>query len=241
VPDQGVEPPAGDRRSVAATVARVTHEIRGPVSTLRGLVATTLAHYDRLTDDERREFLGLMRHEADRLEATVELVSLALRLDAGSLRFDVRSHDLAAVVRDGVEHAQTDDRPIAIEAPDEVPADVDAARIAVAVRQVVENAVRYSPPGAPVVVRVRRDGSDAMIEVVDRGPGVPAERRGSVFERFTDWRPPGYEDRRGSGLGLFVTRAIARAHGGDAWVADDPAGGTMLTVRLPRRGKGDPR
>ena len=225
----------GTPESRAELVSKLSHEVRGPVSTLRGLVGTTLTHYDRLSDEERREFLHLIKHEADRLERSVEQVALALRLDAGSVRLDVQRQDLGAIVREAVESADTGDRPVDVDAaPLETP--VDGALIAVVIHQLIDNAATFSQPDAPISVRVRRDGDDAVVEVVDGGPGVPPDKREAVFERFADWRPPDYEDRPGAGLGLFISRTVAREHGGEASIAEGPAGGTMLIVRLPVEG-----
>jgi signal transduction histidine kinase len=223
----------GSPQSRAELVSKLTHEIRGPVSTIRGLAGTTLTHYEALSDSERREFLRLIRHEAERLERSVEQVALALRLDAGSLRFDIRPQDLSAIVRGAGEAAETADHPLQIDGADPVEAAVDGIHIAFVVRELIRNAVMFSPPDSPISVGLRRDGDDALIEVIDRGPGIPRDKREAVFERFADWRPPDYEDRPGAGLGLFLCRAIAREHGGDASVSEGPSGGTMLTVRLP--------
>ena len=223
-------------QSSADLVSKLSHEVRGPVSTLRGLVGTTLAHYDRLSDDERREFLHLIKHEADRLERTVEQVALALRLDAGSVRFDIRRQDLGAIVREAAQAAEVGDHPLEVDATDPIEAPIDGRLLSAVVRQAIDNAVTFSPPDSPITIGLRRDGDDALIEVTDRGPGVPPDKREAVFERFADWRPSEYEDRPGAGLGLFITRAVARAHGGEASIADGPAGGTMLVVRLPVEG-----
>jgi signal transduction histidine kinase len=231
VSDVGTTP-----KSSADLVSKLTHEIRGPVSTLRGLVNTTLTHYDRLSDEERREFLHLMRHEADRLERTVEQVAFALKLDAGSLRFDIRPRDLAEIVRETAQAADTGDHPMEVDVAESIEAPVDGALIASVVHQLIDNAVTFSPPDSPITIGLRRDGDGALIEVTDHGPGVPPDKREAVFERFADWRPPGYEDRPGTGLGLFISRAVAREHGGEASIADGPAGGTMLLVRLPVEG-----
>ena len=220
-------------RSRAELVSKLTHEIRGPVSTLRGLVGTTLTHYDRLSDEERREFLGLIKHEADRLERTVEQVALALKLDAGSLRFDIRPQDLGVIVREAARILAPfpDYDPYVLERHHRQKKDAPSV-----VRQLIDNAVAFSPPDSPITVALRRDGDNALIEVADGGPGVPADKREAVFERFADWRPSDYEDRPGAGLGLFISRAVAREHGGEASIADGPAGGTMLLVRLPVEG-----
>jgi signal transduction histidine kinase len=232
----------GSLQSTAELVSKLTHEIRGPVSTIRGLAGTTLSHYEALSDDERREFLRLIRRETERLERAVEQVALALKLDAGSLRFDIRPRDLGAIVRGAVEATETTettettDHPVEVDAADRIEAPVDGIQITFVVRELIDNAMKFSPPHSPISVRLRRDGDDAFIEVLDRGPGIPRERREEVFERFAHWRPPDYEDRPGTGLGLFICRTIARAHGGETSVSDGPAGGTMLTVRLPVEG-----
>jgi two-component system, OmpR family, sensor kinase len=221
------------RRDRAELVERLTHELRGPVATLRGLVGTSLLHYDGLDDAERREFLELIRVEAERLERAVEQVALAMKLDAGSVRFDLRTHDLTAIAEEAARAVAIADHPLEVDATGPVAASVDAALVGTVVRELVANAAAYSPPDAPIVVRVRRDRDAAVLEVVDRGPGIPDEAREAVFERFARWRPAGYEDRPGTGLGLHLSRAIAREHGGDASIADAPGGGTMLTVLLP--------
>ncbi|HWL90982.1 MAG TPA: ATP-binding protein [Actinomycetota bacterium] len=226
----------GTPESRAELVSKLTHEIRGPVSTIRGLAGTTLTHYERLSDEERREFLRLIRHEAERLERAVEQVALALRLDARALRFDIRPQDLGAIVREAAEAAETGDHPLEVDAAELVEAPVDGTHVASIVRQLIDNAVRFSPPDAPITVRLRKDGKAAVIEVADRGPGIPPDTREIVFERFADWRPVDYEDRPGTGLGLFIVRALAREQGGEASIADGPAGGTMLLVRLPMEG-----
>jgi signal transduction histidine kinase len=236
VREGGGEGARDDRRDRAELVSSLTHEIRGPVSTIRGLAGTTLEHYDRLSDAERREFLELIRHEADRLERTVEQVALALKLDAGTLRFDIRRQDLGVIVRGAVQATETGDHPIEVDADEDIGAPVDSIQITFAVRQLIENAVTFSPPDAPISVRLSTDGDDAVIEVGDHGPGIPSDRRDAVFQRFADWRPTGYEDRPGTGLGLFICRAIARRHGGEASIGDGPAEGTMLIIRLPVEG-----
>jgi signal transduction histidine kinase len=221
--------------SAAELVSRLTHEVRGPVSTIRGLVGTTLTHFEALSDEERQEFLRLIRQEAERLERVVEQVAFALKLDAGSVRFDLRPHDLGEIVRAAVEATSTADHPVDV-VVDAVEASVDSAQISAVVQELIRNAVMFSPLDSPISIRLRKEGADALIEVTDLGPGIPPERREEVFERFARWRPPDYEDRPGAGLGLFSCRAIARAHGGEAWAFDGPAGGTMLSVRLPAEG-----
>jgi two-component system, OmpR family, sensor histidine kinase KdpD len=220
----------------AEIASKLAHEIRGPVSTLRGLAGTAIAHYEGLSDGERLEFLGLIRQEAERLEATVEQVALALRLDAGSLRFDPIRQDLAGVVSSAVRSVDVGPHPIEVDAPGQLEGIVDATHLTTAVVQLVRNAALFSPPEEPISVVLRAEGADAVIEVTDRGPGVPAEHREEVFERFAGWRPIGYEAAPGPGLGLFIARAIVERHGGTISVTEGAEGGTMLRIRLPLEG-----
>jgi signal transduction histidine kinase len=135
-----------------------------------------------------------------------------------------------------VERTPHGEHPLTIDAEDGLVASIDRARIGEVLAELVDNASKFSPPDAPILVRVRRDDGRALIEVEDRGPGIPEGRRDEVFERFCHLRPPGYEEVPGSGLGLFISRAHVAAHGGRIVVNDAPgdgAVGTMLRVELP--------
>ena len=79
----------------------------------------------------------------------------------------------------------------------------------------------------------RIEDGGATIEVVDEGPGIPLERRDDVFDKYPNWRPDGYEQAAGSGLGLFLVRGIVDGHDGEVLIVDAPGGGTMLRVRIP--------
>jgi signal transduction histidine kinase len=221
----------GGRAEIAAMIA---HEVRGPVSTVRGLAGTALAHYDRLTDDERREFLGLIEQESRVLLATVTQASTALKVDAATVRYQIRAHDLGATVREGVDSADIAGHPIEADVPEGIEVALDRRWIAEAVRQLVDNAAKFSPPEAAIGIVARADDHDVTIEVTDHGPGIPSDRRNEVFGKYANWRPDGYEEAVGSGLGLFLVRGIVDAHRGDVHIVDVPGGGTMLRVRLPR-------
>ncbi len=221
----------GGRAEIAAMIA---HEVRGPVSTVRGLAGTALAHYDRLTDDERREFLGLIEQESRVLLATVTQASTALKIDAATVRYQIRGHDLGATVREGIDAADVAGHPIEADVPEGIEVTLDRRWIAEVVRQLVDNAAKFSPPEAAIGIAARADDQDVTIEVTDQGPGIPVDRRDEVFGKYPNWRPDGYEEAVGSGLGLFMVRGIVDAHRGDVHIVDVPGGGTMLRVRLPR-------
>jgi signal transduction histidine kinase len=220
----------GGRAEIASMVA---HEARGPISTIRGLAGTAVTNYDRLSDDERREFLGLIELESRRLLGTLDQISLGLNVDAVTVRLAVRDDDIAAAVREGVEAADTAGHEVAVDAEPDLTAKIDRKWIAQVVRQLVDNAAKFSPPGSPIRVSVRRDGSDVTIDVIDAGPGIPPEMRELVFTKFPNWRPDGYQEKPGSGLGLFIAKGLVAEHSGEIVVEDAAGGGTMLRVRLP--------
>jgi signal transduction histidine kinase len=165
-----------------------------------------------------------------------EQASTALKIDAGALAYDRRPESITGLVREVVERTPHGEHPLTLDVEDGLVASIDRVRVADVLAQLVDNASKFSPPDAPILVRARRDDGRAVIEVEDRGPGIPEARREEVFGRFAHVRPPGYEEVPGSGLGLFISRAHVDAHGGNIAV-DDVAGdgeaGTMLRVELP--------
>jgi signal transduction histidine kinase len=220
----------GGRAEIASMVA---HEARGPISTIRGLAGTAVTNYDRLSDDERREFLGLIELESRRLLDTLDQTSLALKVDAGTVQLSMRDDDVSAAAREGVETADTAGHEVSVDAEPGLTAKIDRKWIAQAVSQLVDNAATFSPPTSPIRVSVRRGDHDVTIEVTDAGPGIPLEMRELVFTKFPNWRPDGYQEKPGSGLGLFIARGLVAEHGGEIVVEDAAPGGTMLRVRLP--------
>ena len=224
----------GGRAEIASMVS---HEIRGPVATIRGLAQTSSRHFDRLQDEERIEFLRLIEDESARLIRVADEVSLALKIDAGSIAYSFEPEDLSEVVREGIDLVDTGGHPLSLELQPDVRAMLDRARFAEAIRELVENAATYSPPGSSIGVRARRDGGSIVVEVEDGGPGIPPDRREEAFAKFPRFRPAGYEEAPGAGLGLFICRAHVRRHGGDVVAIDGPGGGTMLRITLPDQGE----
>jgi signal transduction histidine kinase len=223
----------GGRAEIASVIA---HDLRGPVSSIKSIAASTLANYDRLSDAQRQEFVGLIDQEAQQVLGVVHQMSVALKVDARTLDLHPAGNELAAILQLALAEAETRGHPVTVDDPQQVEAEVDIRWLAEAVRQGIDNAAAFSPAGSPIRVSLAgTDGGPAEIEIVDAGPGVPPERRDQVFERFARWRPPGYEAAPGSGLGLFICRGIVREHGGEATLDVAAEGGTILRIRLPRR------
>jgi signal transduction histidine kinase len=218
------------RAEIASIVA---HDVRGPAGTIRSVAGSLRTSYQRLGDAERLEFVGMIEQESLRLLRVADQMSLGLKTDAGTLSFTRTNRDLEGPILQGLHEAEVGQREVRLDLESDLRASVDDRWLGEAVRQGLDNAMRFSPADEPIDLRSRRDGDNAVIEIEDRGPGIPDDMREQVFEKFCRWRPVGYEDRPGSGLGLFIVRAISRELGGDAVVADRPEGGTILQIRLP--------
>ena len=221
----------GGRAEIASVIA---HDVRSPVSSIKSIAASTIANYDRLDDAQRLEFVGMIEREAQLALGTVHQMSVALRIDAGTLELVRRPTTIATVVRQAIDESETDGRRIEVEAAPGVTANVDAKWLAEAIRQGLDNAAAFSTRESSIRVGVEDAGEGAAtITIQDEGPGIPPERREEVFERFSRWRPPGYSDVPGSGLGLFICRGIVREHGGEVTLENGAERGTILRILLP--------
>jgi signal transduction histidine kinase len=190
--------------------------------------------FDRLDESERREFFTLIDSEAARLMRVVEQASAALKVDANQLVYLLNEEELGILVEKVAWASPHGDHPMSIETDPGIVVRADRRYLTEVIGNVVENAAKFSPPDAPIDVTVRRGGDrSAVIEIADRGPGIPPERAEQVFERFGSWRPAGYEETPGAGLGLFLARAHVLAHSGHVDVAEREEGGTILRITLP--------
>jgi two-component system OmpR family sensor kinase len=165
-----------------------------------------------------------------------------MRVDLAVLTVDA-VHDVHAVAPDrsvGLRLPPADD---STEEPAEVPVLGDEARLRQVLGNLVNNAITHTPPGTPVEVRVRAEGADAVLEVADKGPGLPPDQAERVFERFYRADPARGRISGGTGLGLAIVAAIVAAHGGRVEVATTVGVGTTFRVLLPlvqRDGLQDP-
>ncbi len=221
----------------AETASKLAHELKNPLMAIKGLASTGARLFDQMSDEERREFFGLIDEETGRLKRIVEQSVIALRVDAQRISYDLRETDLSALVEEVAWSSPHAQHPMTVDAEPGVGVRADRKHLAEAIENLIDNAAKYSPPDAPIDVTVGRlEEGDAVIEIADRGPGIAAEHRAVVFERFGRWRPAGYEETPGAGLGLFIARAHVLAHHGRIDVVEREDGGTILRVTLPREG-----
>jgi two-component system, OmpR family, sensor histidine kinase KdpD len=235
---------AGTRRAApdpllerAETASKIAHELKNPLASIKGLASTGVKLFESMSDAERLEFFRLIDDEASRLKLTIEQSATALRIEAGSVSYDLQPTDVGALVEELAWRSPHGEHPMVVETEPGLEVPLDRLRFTEVVENLLDNAAKFSPPDAPIEVRVARDDEDwVIVEIADRGPGITPEHRSAVFERFSSWRPPGYEETPGSGLGLFIARAHVLAHGGRMALEDRDEGGTMLRVTVPGGG-----
>jgi two-component system sensor histidine kinase KdpD len=230
---------SGSRRShddaLPAILSRIAHELRNPLASIKGLATTGAEHYASMSDDERVEFFRLIDAEANRLRRLVDHAATAMRLSAGVLNYELSTGDLGRLTRTVVDRYPWGEHAIEVRTDEGVSADVDELRFRESLENVLDNAARFSPPDAPISVRVGRDEEGSpLVEIGDRGPGVPVDHREEIFTMFSSWRPAGYEETPGAGLGLFITRSFVEAMGGRVELGEREGGGTMLRITLGR-------
>lgn len=217
----------------AETASKLSHELKNPLLAIKGLASTGARMFDQMQDGERREFFGLIDEEAGRLKRVVEQSATALKVDADQVVYDLRKEDLGTLVEQVAWATPHGEHPMSVRSEPGISVRADRRYLSEAVEGLIDNASKFSPPDAPIEVTVRRVDAVVRVEVADRGPGIPPDRAEKVFERFGVWRPAGYEETPGAGLGLFLARAHLRAHAGRVDVADRDDGGTILRITLP--------
>lgn len=211
----------------------MTHEFKTPLTAMKAATSALLS--DAVVGaDGRRELVTVVDEEVDRLNRMVTEAIETARIEAGALQL-VRTPQLIAgivteVLRDL--EAASEGRPVSIEIEPDVPKiEADAGLIELAVRQLLDNALRYSAPGSPIVIRVWRDDERVIIGVGDHGPGIPGAERDRIFDKL--YRGSNVGVTRGTGMGLAIAREIARAHGGEVWLENSSHEGSEFRLSLP--------
>ena len=216
-------------------VSDASHEIRTPLTVIRGYVELLQAQRADATELEIRA-LDRIESESRRLENLVTQLLLLERIDAGSV-VARDEFDLAALVREyfGDLTDLGDGRPVSLSlAPATMSGSADQWRQVLA--NIVQNITRYTPEGSAVDVDLSVTSGRLVLTVDDAGPGIPADKRTSVTERFTRLDESRSSTTGGFGLGMSIIAAVVSAHGGTLTLAESPAGGLRMRLAVPREG-----
>jgi K+-sensing histidine kinase KdpD len=215
-------------------VSLVSHELRSPMAAVIGAARTLQVRWRELQPDQREAFLALIGDETARLASLVGDVLDTSRIDAGTFSYRFGDVDVGALVQESVATAAItqDEVPVTAAIPTSVPlVRGDAQRLRQVLGNLIDNAVKYSPSGSPVQVSVTGLNGTVAVSVRDEGSGIASGDQRLIFEKFG--RVTGGDTKPGTGLGLYIARSIAEAHGGSLAVASAQGRGATFTLTLP--------
>jgi two-component system, OmpR family, sensor histidine kinase KdpD len=218
----------------SALLNSLTHDLRTPLVSITGALTSLDDQAEALSGEDRRNLILTAREEAERLNRLVGNLFSMARIESGALYLHRQAEDIPDVISKALEllGKQIAGNPVQVNIPpDFPPVPVDFALMVQVFINILDNAVKYSPPGSPITINAGEDGSTAHLEISDRGIGIPAEELGRVFDKFYRVQRP--ESVGGSGLGLSICKGIVEAHGGKISAMARPGGGTVIVLELP--------
>jgi signal transduction histidine kinase len=218
----------------AEFLANVSHELRTPITVAKG-IAYVLRNRG-ITQDEREEFLDKLNESLEKLMMIVDEMLTIAELEQGTLALRLTEVDLAPLIRHAADEAHRHYPAVEIQrlVPEHLPALADPVRISEVIRQLLDNACRYSPEERPVTLRARTVDEGVVVSVTDRGQGMARDVVTQAFnEAFTTGEDVLRKERSGIGIGLHMARRLVLQHGGIIWADPLPAGGTRVAFCLP--------
>lgn len=212
----------------------VTHELRTPLTGIKAAVTGLLSDYN-LDESQRRELLTVINEETDRLDRLVGEATEMAQLDAHKVELHIAPVDIATVIESAAEEARNTlgQHPIDIRVPPSLPkVRVDSDRIAEVLKQLLENAAKYSPATAPITITAESRNGRVVTSVTDHGPGIDDFEQSLIFDKFYRGRDQRYRVQ-GTGMGLAIAKAIVEAHSGSISVTSQLGHGSIFSFELP--------
>ena len=219
----------------AELISKIAHELRSPLTSVKGFSATLVKRWDRFTDEQRLQFVETIHSDAERMGRIVSEVLDLARLEANRLEIHPRDTAIAEVAEQSAQHlaglAGGDRVTVAVDPG--LTAFVDPERLGHMLRALIENAIKFSDEGT-IEISAQRVNGQVEIKVADQGIGIQADRIDALFSG------PGPTGQRsgpsGTGLGLYLTRRLAEAHQGRIEVSSEQEKGSVFTLYLPAEG-----
>ncbi len=241
-PGRAPPPPAAEAPAATPTappvddlagewVSALAHELNGPVTILRGFATMLEQATDSMSLDAIRKSAASIGRAAEHLGSLISAFSDLRKVEVESLDLFLEPTDLSQLASETITDMAgvTTTHPVFVDAVEGAVASVDPPRVRQVLLNLLSNAVKFSPAGARIDVRVTTDASNVEISVRDRGPGIPASKHPALFQKFSRLDP----GVPGTGIGLFLSQGIARAHGGDLVLAQSDVTGCEFVLRLP--------
>jgi two-component system sensor histidine kinase KdpD len=215
-------------------LSAISHDLRTPLAAIVGASSSLVRDGDRLTSHARNELGQAIYDEAIRMAGLANNLLDMARLEAGTIVLNRQWQPLEEVVGGALAGltARMVDHPVTVKLPHNLPlVEIDSLLIERVFVNLLENAVKYTPPGTPVEISATTGQSELVVTVADRGQGIPAGEEQRIFEKFHRVASEG--NQGGAGLGLTICRAILEAHGGRIWADNLPSGGAAFHFALP--------
>ena len=215
----------------------VSHELRAPLTAIRGFAKTLVVKEDVLTPMARREFLATVNEQAERLARLVDDLLQVSRIESKRVRVEWTEVSLGRLVPDliGQFHSKWGARRILVDLDPALPAlRADRAKLEEILINLIDNAIKYSPEHTPVRIWASSSGDEIEISVSDRGFGIAPEDVEQLFQKFQRITTTDTRDIPGTGLGLYIVKGLVEAHGGRVWVRSVPGAGSTFTFTVPR-------
>jgi two-component system, OmpR family, sensor histidine kinase KdpD len=217
-----------------ALLNSISHDLRTPLVSITGALSSLADDQIQLDQAARHSLIETASEEADRLNRLVGNLLDMTRLESGAMRFKREACDIQDVIGSSLEAlgGRLGNRSIKVEIPPDLPlVPLDFVLIERVLVNVIDNALKYSPPEMPIEIKVQTAGAFLEIEVADRGTGIPPEDLTRIFDKFYRVQRPG--NISGTGLGLSISKGIVQAQGGFISAENRPGGGTIITILIP--------
>jgi two-component system sensor histidine kinase KdpD len=216
-----------------AILSSVSHDLRTPLATISGAASSLMEGQGELNAIARQDLARSIYREADRLDRLLKNLLDMMRLEAGAVQLNKEWHPLDEVI--GAALARLEgrlrDHTVNTALPAELPLLlVDGVLLEQVVINLVENAVKYAPAGTTIDLVASVTDREVVVEVADRGPGIPVGEESLIFDKFYRGK---FAREGGVGLGLTICRGIVEAHGGHIWAENRPGGGALVRFSLP--------
>jgi len=227
-----------EERLRSALLDSVTHELRTPLTAIKASV-TSLLTQPELSDAQRRELFSVINEESDHLNHLIEEALEMARLDAGEIELKIEPHPIREVIDAAIEASKNllASHTLEVRLPENLPpVPMDPARIREVLMQLLDNAVKYSPPGTPIIISSDVTDRSLVTSVADHGAGIDSFEQALIFDKFYRGRDQRY-GVQGTGMGLAICKAIVEAHGGTMGVTSQVGSGSVFHFNLPLSGE----
>jgi PAS domain S-box-containing protein len=217
-------------------LATVSHELRTPLATIKGYSTLILDYYSRLDSDETKDYLRSIDISTDRLTKLVDNLLDTSRMEAGLLKLEKSPTSMTQLIKGVATEAsiRADQYRIVAKLIKRLPkVNIDAKRIRQVLDNLIDNAIKYSPPGTEITISADKSVKELLVSVTDQGPGIPVGELTNIFERMYRIEQRLYSGADGIGLGLYICQRLVQSHGGRIWAENMPGKGSAFKFTLP--------